>query len=116
MVSAQQSRLKKKEEVYTLNKIITDKDEKLSRFVEKILANRLGNQPELVEAIRNDIESEWPTMQAPSQKTPAASSTKQKSAIMSSFYDVFNETFLTKEEELAKFRPNDEKDSDEEIE
>jgi hypothetical protein len=43
MVSAQQSRLKKKEEVYTLNKIITDKDEKLSRFVEKILANRLGN-------------------------------------------------------------------------
>ena len=33
---------------------------------------------------------------------------------MSSLKSTFNEAFITKEEELAKFRPNDEKESSDE--
>lgn len=48
MVSAQQSRIKKKEEVITLNNLIKVKDEKMHEFIEKILVKRLSSHPDLM--------------------------------------------------------------------
>ena len=55
MVSAQQSRLKKKTEVITLNKMIADKDAKMTNFVENILVKRLKSLPNVMNLIKNDI-------------------------------------------------------------
>jgi hypothetical protein len=51
MVSAAQSRIKKKEEVLTLNSLVSEKDDQMSLFVTNILVKRLGERPELLRAI-----------------------------------------------------------------
>ena len=56
MVSAQQSRLKKKTEVLTLNKMIADKDDKMKNFVENILVKRLKSLPDVMDLIKKDIQ------------------------------------------------------------
>ena len=66
MVSAQQSRLKKKTEVITLNKMIADKDAKMTNFVENILVKRLKSLPNVMTLIKNDIYKQWPEEMEPS--------------------------------------------------
>jgi hypothetical protein len=99
--------------VFTLNKIINDKDAKLQTFVEKILLKKLSDQPELLESIRKDIENEWPETKIPSKNTYSSPGILMANPdaildISNKFSNTFYETFFTKEDELAKFKPNDE--------
>ena len=60
MVSAQQSRIKKKEEVITLNSMIKEKDNKIQVFINTILIERLKEHPDLLQSISTDIQAKWP--------------------------------------------------------
>lgn len=54
------SRLKKKEEVLTLQRILKEKDEKREFFFKDILSKRLAEYPDLLSEMVQDIQAEWP--------------------------------------------------------
>ena len=120
MVSAQQSRLKKKNEVITLNKMIKDKDDKMSDFVEKILIKRLKGIPDVMNLIMSDINKQWPNENknttSPAFMKQISNKKLQTDQMISEFRETFSNTFKTDEEELAKFKPNDEKEVEEQDE
>lgn len=59
LVSAQQSRLKKKEEIFTLNQMIISKDTKF-KILNDILLKHLKTSPDLMSDVMIDIEKQWP--------------------------------------------------------
>ena len=51
MISAAQSRIKKREEVLTLNNIVKEKDDQMTLFVDQILVKRLKQAPDILKQI-----------------------------------------------------------------
>ena len=98
-VSAQQSRIKKKEEVITLNNMIKDKDNKMQIFINDILLKKLQNHQEIIQQITHDIENKWPASGQDDQDE-GKSYKRQKTEggdVMDTFKADLNETFTTNE-------------------
>ena len=108
-VSAQQSRIKKKEEVIHLHTIIEKHDQKLKSLC-TILTNRLCGNPDILQEILGDIQAKFPKDNAnPSYPPPLGKKAgRGKSSEPSMlFKQAFMNTFVTKESDLAKFQHND---------
>ena len=107
-MSAQQSRIKKKEEVIHLKSLIEKRDQKLHKLNE-ILINKLPS-PALMSLIK-EIRANWPEdIEEP--KTKRAKKTEDDCQV---FKSLFEEVFLTKDQDLNRFQQNSiREDSDEE--
>ena len=93
--SAQESRLKKKEEQRFLHSTIEDKDNKMKVFLENILVKRLKKYPNVLEEMTKDISKEFKT------------SKRQKGNSVDLFRIAVEEVFMTDQEKLKKYKPND---------
>jgi len=59
VAQAQHQRLKRKQELITLNSILNDHNSKFTHFVEKILFKNLKGEPELMASILRETQAKW---------------------------------------------------------
>jgi len=111
MVSAQQSRLKKKNEVLYLHKLIRDKDDK-NQVLLDILKDILQDDPSNLNSIAQEMQSKIDNDSdgEDSDAKAAEANKRQKVSTPEEFEQIFLDRMLTKQSALEKYQQNDEKD------
>ena len=114
-ISAQMSRLKKKEETIFLNKVVREKDDrylKMAKSLCKVIDVAQGHQ--LMDFLKKewDLKSAKPAM----KKTTSKVLSKKLSVVQNddNLYDFLKEHFVTKQDILDQYQQNEEKTYQEE--
>ena len=103
-VSAQQSRLKKKEEVNKLHELLLTRDENMLMLA-TILTKSLKGHQELIHKIQNDIQKKFKEEIEEGKPRKMA-----KTSDHTHLHSLFTKAFVTKERDLEKYKPNDERE------